>query len=251
MPGSTPVYGIPYQSASDSPNGPTLGQDLAGTVETELTRMDTAQVVFSATASGNFVKPTSPPARTHIVELWGPAGAGGGVTSAAGQGEGGGGGGGAYCRKVYADSALSASEAFVIGTGGTGVSGGDGNNGSAASTFKSLSAGAGTGGKSMVAGSTDAGANMGVGGTATGGDLNIAGGDGGKGRRQGTFVFLNNFGGPAGGPGGTLAQHTDFGAHAGTAGHAPGGGGSGAYGSSGVQTGGAGAAGKIVVTSIY
>lgn len=251
MPGTTPVYGIPYQSDSDSPDGPALGQNLAGTVEVELTRMDTPWAVFSAVASGNFVKPTSPPARTHIVQLWGPSGAGGGVTGAAGQGEGAGGGGGGYCLKVYADSALSASEAFVIGTAGAGVSGGDGNNGSGASTFKSLIANAGTGGKAMVAGSIDAGANQGVGGTASGGDLNVTGGDGGKGRRQGTFVFLNNFGGPAGGPGGTLVQHTDFGAHAGTAGHAPGGGGSGAYGSSGVQTGGAGAAGKIVVTSIY
>jgi hypothetical protein len=41
MPGSTPVYALPYQTLTDPPNGPDLGEDLAGAVETQLQRVDT------------------------------------------------------------------------------------------------------------------------------------------------------------------------------------------------------------------
>lgn len=36
MPGSTSVYGLPYQTTDDPPHGPNLGQDLAEAVETQL-----------------------------------------------------------------------------------------------------------------------------------------------------------------------------------------------------------------------
>lgn len=41
---TTPIYGLPYQSLSDPPNGPTLGEDLANAVEAELQRLDTPPV---------------------------------------------------------------------------------------------------------------------------------------------------------------------------------------------------------------
>ena len=36
MPGTTPVYGLPYQDPEDPPNGPNLGQDLAEATEAAL-----------------------------------------------------------------------------------------------------------------------------------------------------------------------------------------------------------------------
>lgn len=42
MPGSTTTYGLPYQTLSDPPHGPNLGQDLAEAVEDELVRIDAA-----------------------------------------------------------------------------------------------------------------------------------------------------------------------------------------------------------------
>jgi hypothetical protein len=40
MPGSTPVYALPYDSLSDPPDGADMGQDLAEAIETELARID-------------------------------------------------------------------------------------------------------------------------------------------------------------------------------------------------------------------
>lgn len=42
MADTTPVYGLPYQELGDAPDGPSLGEDLAGAVETELVRIDAA-----------------------------------------------------------------------------------------------------------------------------------------------------------------------------------------------------------------
>jgi len=42
MPGSTPVYGLPYQTSVDAPDGPALGENLALAVEAELERIDAA-----------------------------------------------------------------------------------------------------------------------------------------------------------------------------------------------------------------
>lgn len=208
---------------------------------------------FSQTVAGagNFVKPSNPPARLHIVELWGPGGAGGGVIGAAsGQGEGGGGGAGAYCRRVYADSELLATEPFVIGAGGAAVSGANGNGGSAASTFKGMSAGPGAGGVVMTTSAASNIASAGSGGTATGGHLNCNGSDGHKGRVISATACLNNNGG-ASPSGGGAACYPSNGAGNGAAGNSPGGGGSGGFGATANTAGGAGAVGKILVTSIY
>ncbi|MEO3930923.1 hypothetical protein ABGB07_44840 [Micromonosporaceae bacterium B7E4] len=40
MSGTTPVYGLPYQTNDDPPDGPALGEDLALAVESELQRID-------------------------------------------------------------------------------------------------------------------------------------------------------------------------------------------------------------------
>lgn len=40
--GTTPTYGLRYQELQDLPNGAALGEDLAGDVEAELERIDTA-----------------------------------------------------------------------------------------------------------------------------------------------------------------------------------------------------------------
>lgn len=45
MPDSTSQYALPYQTLSDPPDGPALGQDLAEAVETELLRVDRRPVV--------------------------------------------------------------------------------------------------------------------------------------------------------------------------------------------------------------
>lgn len=252
MPGTTPVYGFPYQVLGDSPNGAQGLQDLATEVEAEFIRKDTGMAIFtqSTAGAGNFAKPTSPAAKYHRVRLWGGGGAGGGVDGQpTGQGEGGGGGSGAYVERWYLDSELAASEPWVVGAGGAGVVAGAGGAG-ANSTFKGLTAAGGAGGLSMVSTTGNAGANQGNGGTATGGHLNADGGDGGKGRVLAGQPVLDAAGGQA--PlGGGSSQFPNFGAGTGTAGASPGGGGSGAYGTTADFAGGAGAAGKIEIVSFF
>jgi hypothetical protein len=252
MPGTTPIYGLPYQTGQDQPDGAQGLQDLAEAVEGEFERLDTGIAVHIRTTAGNasFTKPSNPPARYHIVQLWGAGGAGGGCIGAnPGTSEGGGGGGGAYTQKVYLDSELDASEGYTVGAGGTGVSGAAGNNGGS-STFKGLTAGGGGGGQVMTSATTTQAALRGAGGTASGGDLNCAGDDGGIGRTiSGTALFTNYGGGSPGGGG--ITHQTDFVASAGTSGKSCGGGGSGAFASTADQAGGAGAAGKILIYSIY
>lgn len=42
MPGSTPIYGLPYDSLTDPPDGADMGEDLALEIEAELARIDAA-----------------------------------------------------------------------------------------------------------------------------------------------------------------------------------------------------------------
>lgn len=48
---STPVYGLRYQSLTDSPDGASLGEDLATDVEAELVRIDAAAAVGTRIAT--------------------------------------------------------------------------------------------------------------------------------------------------------------------------------------------------------
>lgn len=54
---STPIYGLPYPSLSDSPNGPAQFQALAEAIETELDRIDDdisgVPITQTATAAGS------------------------------------------------------------------------------------------------------------------------------------------------------------------------------------------------------
>lgn len=52
MPGQTATYGLPYQSLSDPPHGPDLGQHLAEAVESELQRIDADVDALQARGSG-------------------------------------------------------------------------------------------------------------------------------------------------------------------------------------------------------
>lgn len=286
---NTPIQGFPYPALSDAANGPVGFQNLAQAIEKRVLMVfaDAAARTAAVTAptagmmsfltttgrfeyytgiawvallpltnstvsatvpgAGNWTKPTG--ARLHIVELWGAGGAGGGAQGGSFTAEGGGGGGGAYTRRVYADSELAALEPYVIGAGGTGVSNGNGNTGGS-STFKGLTGGGGGGGQSMTSASADAGANHGSGGVASGGQLNCNGSDGGKGRRVASSCIFANFGGASPAGGGSSA-FPNFVAAAGAAGNGPGGGGSGSFAGASNTAGGAGAVGKLLVTSIY
>lgn len=251
MPGTTPIYGLPYQSLGDPPHGPNLGQELAGTVEIELARIDTGVAVFTDSTSGpgTFSKPTNPPARVHWVRTWAAGAAGGGVDGAAGQGEGGGGGGGEYRDRWYLDAELAANENYTVGAGGVPVVAGDGGNGGD-TTFKDLIAKGGRGGQFMVSTAGSAGAARGAGGSGGSGGEGTPGGDGGPGRViSGQAVFNGAGGSSPYGAGPT--NFPNFGAAAGAAGKGPGGGGSGAFGSAADLAGGAGAAGKFQVVSFY
>lgn len=248
MPGSTPVYALPYQELADAPNGPQGQQDLAEAVEGELLRMDTQPVVQVFTASGTWNKPAN--AKFVRVRVVGGGGGGGGcVGETSGQGAGGGGGGGGYAEKLFAASALGAAETVTVGAGGiagisTAPSGGTGGT----SSFATVSATGGAGGfQGDVSTSTSAAAG-GVGGTGTGGDINVAGDAGGAGRILSGASTVANFGGSS--VLGASVRPT-MAAAAGPAGLAYGGGAGGAYATTGSQSGGTGAAGVVIVETYF
>jgi hypothetical protein len=201
------------------------------------------------TSSGTWTKPAG--LRGAIVEVWGGGGGGGGTIGATNpaQGEGGGGGGGGYVRKLYKASELNSTEAVTVGAGGTVASGADGNAGGS-STFKGLTAGGGGGGSVMT---STTGTTVTLGGTrgsASGGDLNCVGSNGGNGRVFAGFVAFTNFGGPSP-SGGGLTHQFDLAASNGSAGQAPGGGGSGSFSANTNFSGGVGAAGAVLITTYF
>jgi hypothetical protein len=48
MTASTPLYGFPYETLNDAPDGPNLGEDLATAVETKIASLDAADVALDA-----------------------------------------------------------------------------------------------------------------------------------------------------------------------------------------------------------
>jgi len=226
-----------------------------GLVMTPLARVCAATQAEEFTESGTFIVPETVTEIT--VQTWSGGGAGGGSTNAgffrARSGAGGGGG-------AYADSILAVEPGqelqVVVGTGGVGVSGADGNVGGPSFVGPDsnpdnafvLAAG-GSGGTGNIAGGNPAG---GDGGTVEDsiGQNRISGGDGGDGATGfiiGTSSGAGGDGANGGGSGG--AALTSFTSN-GNPGDIPGGGGGGARTSQdgGAQVGGAGAAGKIVIT---
>lgn len=245
----TPVYGFPYQELGDAPDGPQLGEDLALAVEGVITRMDTAcKITVYSSGSGTWTKNVSPAPKWVEVELWGGGASGSAAGGGAGQAAGGGGGGGAYCRKLYAATALSATEAYAVGAGGSGNAGAG--NAGVVSTFKTLTAGGGTNGLSMATATGNSLASNGLGGTATNGDINRAGSDGGKGQVNAGIALFTNTGGsaPCGGGQSTFTGSVQA---VGTAGKFPGGGASGSFAGGTGQNGASGASGCIIVREYF
>jgi len=249
----TTNYSLPYQELGDPPDGASLGEDLATALDTILTRMDTVPNVQPFLTAGTFSagsgwqKPAG--ARWVRAQVWGAGGGSGAFDGAvSGQGESGGGGGGGYAEKIFAASALTAQETVVVGAAGAGGTGGTGAGAAGgSSSFDSISATGGGGGASGAPG-TVASAS-GEGGDGTGGDLNVSGSAGGNGRVISTLAVLGSFGGGAGRGGG--AKRTPTGAGAGGNGKPPGGGASGAFGTTTDQLGGNGSAGRVIVTTYF
>jgi hypothetical protein len=193
-----------------------------------------------------------PPGVTSImVQAWGGGGAGGGTGRAnTNQARGGGGGGGGG----FAQSAIVVTPGdtltVTVGAGGAGFIagyGGDGGDSTIDGYAAQLLAKGGFGGGRNVP--SDQSPTGGAGGSANIGDLTADGANGGDGA---TGVDISSGAGGKGGDsgGGAGGAAVTDGTSDGNAGDAPGGGGSGSrtYQNEGTRTGGAGAAGRVVMT---
>jgi len=256
MPSQTTKFRIPYPLPADAlVDYPALGLNLAQVLEAALVGAPPLRTAYAAPGAGTYPVPTA--AIALIFEAIGGGGAGGGcaATAAAQYALGGGGGGAAFASRLIA-SPLPASYAYVVGAGGAGALGANGNPGGL-STIAGLSAANGQGGSAGAAAAIPAvgagGGNAGIaGGTA---DFVVAGEDGQRG-----YALTGSAGGGLAGKGGHAGRGgggaspvwTNF--SNGNVGRAPGGGGSGATNSASgpaAMTGGAGAAGLIVVTALF
>jgi hypothetical protein len=223
-------------------------------IMTPLDKVSAATNSQQFTGNGTF---TVPATVTNItVEAWGGGGAGGGSTNAGllnARGGGGGGGG------AYASSNLTVEPGqilyVVVGAGGTGVSGANGNVGSPSFVGPDTNpanalvrAAAGSGGTGNTAGGSPAG---GAGGTVASsiGDIRIAGGNGTDGA-TGISISSGAGGDGANGGGSGGAAIEPSATSNGNPGSVPGGGGGGArtQENGGNQAGGGGVAGKVVIT---
>ena len=227
-----------------------------GLVMTPLATVGAATQNEEFTESGTFVVPETVTQIT--VQAWGGGAAGGGSTNAGFfRARGGAGGGGG----AYADSILTVEPGqelqLVVGAGGTGVSGADGNAGSPSFVGPDsnpdnafVRAATGSGGTGNTAGGSPAG---GAGGTVEDsiGQNRISGGDGGDGATGWIWSTLRSgAGGDGANGGGSGGAALTSGTSNGNPGDMPGGGGGGARTSQdeGAQAGGAGAAGKIIIS---
>jgi hypothetical protein len=224
-----------------------------GLVMIPLTSVGGATQTEEFTESGAFIVPAGVTEIT--VEMWGGGGAGGGSTSAGGGSArgGAGGGGGAYVSSILTVEPGQELE-VVIGTGGTGVSGDDGNLGSY--SFVGIDtnpdnafvrAAGGSGGMGNTAGGDPA---AGAGGTVEDsiGQIRIAGANGGDGA-TGKGCRSGDGGEGAYNGGGDGGAAVTSGNGDGNPGDVPGGGGGGArtQGNGGPRIGGGGAAGKVII----
>lgn len=207
------------------------------------------------TASGTWTKPTN--AKSVFVQVQGGGGAGGGsATTGAGESSmGSGGGGGAYGDGIFDAAALGATVTVTIGSGGTTVSGGDGNNGNTSSFGSHITASGGSGGLMRGVSFADHGREGGIGGsTITGAQLSIQGGPG-QACFGGGQLGVSGEGGASYLGGGARCVRTTTAAQriAGVAGTLYGSGGSGGICSGGAAAinGGAGAAGVVIVTTYF
>ena len=227
-----------------------------GLVMTPMAKVYAATQTEEFTESGTFIVPETVTEIT--VKTRGGGGAGGGSTNAGwARVRGGAGGGGG----AYADSTLTVEPEqelqIVVGTGGAGVSGADGNAGSPSFVGPDTNpdnafvrAAGGSGGTGNTAGGSPAGA---AGGTAEDsvGQNRTSGGDGGDGATGWIWSTISSgAGGDGASGGGSGGTAVTYGTSNGNPGNVPGGGGGGARTSQdgGAQAGGDGAAGKIVIS---
>jgi len=213
--------------------------------------------------SGTWTKP--PFGSMALIEAIGGGGGGGN----GGGYSGGGGGGGSYVARFLPLASISATVAVTVGSGGSGGSGSGGNSafGAYLSALGGGGGGGGNAGNAFPGGSGGSGGGAGSGGGGggsgfpggSGGDAGIAGtsavygggGGGGGSNAGGGKAIWGGGGGSSGGAGSVGGSSTYGGAGGsgttgvGTAGSAPGGGGSGGQ---SISAGGAGAAGRVVVT---
>ncbi len=188
------------------------------------------------------------------VEAWGAGGAGGGSTNAGSlTARGGAGGGGGAYAKTTLTVTPGAPLTLVVGTGGTGVLGGKGNDGGSSTITgyeNSIFAAGGNGGTANTEGGNPTG--------GAGGAVNNSKGTtptptaGGNGEKGDTGPFVASGAGGKGGNGGNGGNGINglLTTSSGNSGNAPGGGGSGARTSQneGNQTGGNGGNGQIKIT---
>lgn len=193
--------------------------------------------VRTLTASGTYTPTTG--TKAIKVTLTGGGGGGGGCQASSTSDTFSGGGGGAGGTVIAWIISPASSYSVTIGAGGAGGVGANGGSAGGNSVFGSLTAGGGSGAAKISVTNTPGG----NGGTATGGLINIRGGDGSDGQ-TGTYFVTGNGGSSFWGGSGRA------GAGGGVVGKAPGSGGGGAYDTafSGTSyTGGAGAAGIVII----
>lgn len=255
MPDITPVYGLPFLERGDAPAIDTATEDLALSVETQLTRMDIVPTMQLFTASGTYTKPANLKAvRVRVIGGGGAGGASGTTNSTQGS-AGGGGGGGEYCEAIIPASSLAATVAVTCGAAGAVSAGAGGNSSFGAHVI----ADGGSGGASSLvfAAGTALG---GAGGTAGGGSFATifrrAGQDGDMGRVQGGEPIPARGGASGLAYGAGAQQVNSINAAPGQGGQPFGGGGSGGVGRANAtaqpaQNGGGGATGGVIVENIF
>lgn len=189
MAGTTPIYGFPYPSPGDPPDGAAQIQSLATAVEARFVIKDTQPLTQYFTSNSTYTKPANALRIEEEVQGAG-GGSGGGIGTGGGvpanaSGEGGGGGEGAWSLKSWAASAVGASFAVTVGAAGVGASAASpigGTGGTSSGNGVSCTGGiGGSQGTAVATGSNSAGPG-GSGGTASGGDINLSGQAGGHGR---------------------------------------------------------------------
>lgn len=244
--GTTPAYGFRYPDLGDPPDGATEIQHLAEDVEAKIAKTDALPTLQRFTANGTYTKPVDLKAvRVRLVGGGGGGGSASGTT--AGQASAGGGGaGGGYSERVIPASLLGATTAVTVGSGG---GGGGGTGGT--SSFGAFCSASGGGGGTLDSAHATGTADGGQGGAGTGGDVNIDGQDGDVGRTLAGEPSPARGGDSQLGYGGR--QVVAVNGAAGIAGQLYGGGGGGAAlrAPFGAVSGGAGAAGVVLVENIF
>lgn len=260
------THGHKLATASGTPAADTVAGS-AGTSGAAPARGDHAhpakapirRVYLAAASPATWTKPAGLAFIEVEVQAGGGSGGGNPATASGTVAASAGGGGGGYTRKLLtaADLAAASSATVTIGDGaaapaaGANAGSAGGTSSFAATGISTVSATGGGGGGAGAAEST-AGPGPktpGSGGSGSGGDVTVSGGDGGAGTTRGGEYLPYNFGG-ASFMGGTTRGSQNS---AGIAGNTYGGGGSGTSSGNSVaaRSGGAGAAGIVIVTEHY